>query len=249
MKVRAPHERIILAFDKSTFDNSDIALFDRLRGKIGGVKLGLETLSAIHDGNPIPVYYRLLSVLRYRSFSVMADWKLKDIPNTVAKATANIAQHGVWGVTMHSDAGLDVIHAAVAHRGTMHIIGVTVLTSMKEVACKSMYGRIPTSQVSYLAELLSSGENPAQAIVCSPLELDVVRREVGQKLMCITPGIRAKDAPPDDQSRTMTAHDAVKAGADYLVIGRPILNAPNPVAAAESFAEQIAAAEANFAMV
>lgn len=243
----APHKRIILAFDKSTFDGNDLRFFKNMKGRVGLVKLGLETISAISEGNSIPIDYRLLPVLKENGIKVMADWKLKDIPNTIGKSVANIAQHDAWGVTVHADTGKESMKAAVVNRRGMNIIGVTVLTSIDEKECKSLSGRIPKSQVASLVDtLLEAG---AQAVVCSPLEIDTVRKAVGDKLLIITPGIRAKDAKADDQNRTMTAREAIQAGADYLVIGRPIMTADSPAAAAEAIAEEIASAEANLAMV
>ncbi|MFZ2719930.1 MAG: orotidine-5'-phosphate decarboxylase [Minisyncoccia bacterium] len=243
-----PHERIIVAYDRSTASETDIALLQKLAGEVGMVKLGLETISAITYGNSIPVYYRLLPILHHAKIGIMADWKLKDIPNTVAKTVANIAaEHGAWGITMHADADTNVIEAAVKNRGSANIIGVTVLTSMSSERCETVHGCEASRQVGFLAELLA--EANAQAIVCSPLEVADIAAAYKDRLVRITPGIRAKDAPPDDQKRTMTARDAINAGADYLVIGRPIMEAPDPVAAARRFAEEIASAHANLSMV
>ncbi len=243
-----PHERIIVAYDRSTAGDKDIALLQKLAGEVGIVKLGLETISAISGGNSIPIYYRLLPVLHHAGIGIMADWKLKDIPNTVGKTVANIARdHGVWGITMHADADVNVIEAAVKNRGSTNIIGVTVLTSMSPERCELVYGVEPEVQVELLAEIFSlSG---GQAVVCSPLEVENIAATYRGRLIRITPGIRAKNAKPDDQKRTMTARDAINSGADFLVIGRPIMEAEDPVAAARAFAEEIASAEANFSMI
>lgn len=243
-----PHERIIVAYDRSTASDTDIALLQKLSGEVGIVKLGLETISAISGGNSIPVYYRLLPILHHAKIGIMADWKLKDIPNTVGKTVKNIAtEHGVWGITMHADADTDVIAAAVKNRDAANIIGVTVLTSMTSERCEAVHGCESSCQVGFLAELL--WEAKAQAIVCSPLEVEDIAAAYSDRLIRITPGIRAKDAKPDDQKRTMTARDAISAGANYLVIGRPIMEAADPVAAARAFAEEIASAEANVSMI
>lgn len=242
-----PHEHIIVAYDRSTANDDDIALMQKLSGEVGVVKLGLETLSAIAPGNSVPIYYRLLPILHHAKIGIMGDWKLKDIKNTVEKSVRNIAAHGVWGCTVHADVSEQALRAAVAARAGMNIIGVTVLTDISPEECKGTFGRIPTSQVSFFAEkLVACG---AQAVVCSPLEIEIVRKTVGTKLICITPGIRSRSAPPDDQKRTMTAGDAIRAGADYLVIGRPIMEAADTVAAARTFAEEIATAKANRSMI
>lgn len=242
-----PHERIILAYDTSAYSDKDIKFFLKMQGLVGGIKLGLEAFSAVSPGNSISVGNRLSPVIRDFGYFLMADWKLKDIPNTVGRAVHNIAHSGAWGVTVHADGGSDMIAAAMRNRFCTNIIGVTVLTSITPEACQAMYGRTPASQVTYLASLLV--ESGAQAIVSSPLELEAIQHECGDKLVRITPGIRHADAPPDDQKRTMTFYEAIKAGADYCVIGRPILQADDPVAATKAFVEEAARADGTHSMV
>ena len=238
-----PHERIWLAFDRSEWTDDDIRFFEAIADSVGGCKLGLETVSAVHEGNSIAVYYRALPVLRHLGIEVFGDWKLKDIKNTVAKSVTNISKHGVWGFTIYADASEGALRAAVRARGNANVIGVTGLTDISPEECEKTYGRDPESQVAFFAEKLV--ECGVQALVCSPLELATVRKTVGDKLICITPGIRDENTPPDDQKRTMTARDAINAGADYLVIGRPIMESDNPITTAHEFAEKIASAEAN----
>ncbi len=241
------NERILLAFDKSTLLSRDSELLEILNPWIGGVKIGLESITAVSPYHEDTVGFRLVRTVVARQRRAMWDGKYNDIPNTVGNAVKNTAALGVWGMTIMASAGFDAIAAAVKNRSETNIIGVTVLTSLTGEECKAIYGRIPTAQVSYFAEKLV--EAGAQAIVCSPLELEVVRKTVGDKLFCITPGIRSRNAPADDQNRTMPAVDAVKAGADYLVIGRPIMTADDPIKSAQLFCEEIATATSNLSMV
>lgn len=225
----------------------DLELIETIAPWTGGMKIGLEAIMALRTPSWESVGDHLRQTLQRKGKNVMWDVKLNDIPNTVGNAVAAIAAREVWGITVMASAGREALAAAVEKRAAANIIGVTVLTSLNAEECKAIYGRIPTAQVSYFADTLV--QIGAQAIVCSPLELEIVRKSVGDKLICITPGIRSKDAEPDDQNRTMPAGDAVKAGADYLVIGRPILRADDPVKAAQTFCEEIAEASSNLSMV
>lgn len=242
-----PFQRILPAFDKSSLLVKDYELMETLYPWIGGVKIGLEAITAPMERQGMSVGDNLRKFVRIRGVSVMWDVKLNDIPNTVGNAVANIARKRVWGITVMAGAGFKALQAAVANRADANIIGVTVLTSLSPEECGAIYGRIPSAQVSYFAEqLVVAG---AQAIVCSPLELEIVRKTVGDKLFCITPGIRSKDAKADDQNRTMPAGDAIRAGADYLVIGRPIMTAEDPGGAARAFCDEIAEASSNLSMI
>lgn len=239
-----PNRRIILAFDKSEYTPADKELFRAARPFIGGVKIGLEAATACTPDQPIPVFYRVLPDLQDLGYDIMADWKLADTPNTNGRAMKNLAAWNVWGVTMKADAGPASIAATVANRGQAHVIGVTVLTSITVSDCRSIFGTQPRGQVLKLADMLNV--YGATALVCSPLELEVLE---DTPLLKITPGIRSSDDPPDDQKRTMSAADAVKAGADRIVVGRPITAKPDPIAAAQAMVEEITTATANLSMV
>lgn len=242
------HERVLVAYDDGRFDYTHIELIQRLLPFVGGVKLGLESKESLASIQRHTVAHRMALLVETSGKKVMWDAKFDDIPNTVGAAVRSAVTFvQPWGITVMAGAGRASVEAAVANRDVALIIGVTVLTSIEDAECQEMYGRCAQSQVLYFAEKLV--ECGAQAIVCSPLELDAVRKVIGDKLICITPGIRAKDAPADDQKRSMTAGDAIKAGADYLVIGRPIMRAEDPLAAAKAFAEDIAAEEANRSMI
>lgn len=242
-----PHERILPAFDKSAILMRDLERIETLATHIGGMKVGLEAIMALRETALESVADHVRRKLQRLQKNVMWDAKINDIPNTVGNAVRNATTRNVWGITVMANAGLESVRAAVEHRGNALIIGVTVLTSLTPEECKRIYGRIPTAQVAFFAEMLV--EAGAQAIVCSPLELEIVRKSIDDKLICITPGIRSKNAPADDQNRTMPAGDAVKAGADYVVIGRPIMRAENPVGAALAFRDEIANATSNMSML
>ena len=249
MKKLEPYERILLPYDASTLSDADVRRMTLLgdRMYVGGIKVGLESQTAETDNTLPTIACRLLPLIHGARLKSMWDGKFNDIPNTVGNAFRNIASKGVWGMTVMASAGPDALKAAVANRGNALIIGVTVLTSLSEQQCKDIYRRSARSQVLYFANMLV--ECGAQAIVCSPLELEAVRNAIGYKLICITPGIRGKDAKPDDQNRTMTAGDAIRAGADYLVIGRPIMQATYPEVAARCIGDEILIAEANLLMI
>jgi orotidine-5'-phosphate decarboxylase len=238
------NKKIILAYDKSDYLPADYKFLSNAREIIGGVKIGLETATACTPDNPVPVFFRMLPDLIALGYDVMADWKLPDTPNTNGRAMKNLAAWNVWGVTMKADSGPASIAACVENRGNAHVIGVTVLTSILEKECKRIFGSLPRGAVINFADMLV--EHKATAIVCSPLELEVIRCK---PLLSMTPGIRDKNDPPDDQKRTMPAVDAIKAGADRIVVGRPITGKPDPLAAAAMMLDDIVKAESNLSMV
>jgi orotidine-5'-phosphate decarboxylase len=173
--------------------------------------------------------------------NVFEDVKLDDIPNTVGRATKQIARWNPKMLNIHASCGIDAMFAVNDNKGAALAIAVTVLTSREENDALLTFGGPPKAKVLQFArEAKLAGMD---GVVCSPQELKLIksRRELNG-LLTVVPGIREHDAPPDDQKRTMTAAEAVKAGADWLVIGRPITQAADPVEAAKHFAEQIASA-------
>ena len=159
---------------------------------------------------------------------IFLDLKLHDIPNTVAHAAENAASlHPVF-LTVHASGGSAMIKAAVEAVPRTHITAVTILTSMSESDIKSVgYEKDALQSATQLAQLaVNSG---AGAIVCSPLETSMIRKAIGKDSIIITPGVRPLSmAGTDDQTRTMTPSDAIAAGANYVVIGRPITSAWEP---------------------
>jgi len=178
-------------------------------------------------------------------FEVFLDLKFHDIPNTVAAACAAAADLGVWMVNVHACGGPAMLHAARerldAHPAPPLLIAVTVLTSLDaaDLAAIGCPGE-PAARVLALAGLTQAAG--LDGIVCSPLEAGPVRAALGAGFRLITPGVRPASAERGDQKRVMTPAQALAAGANYLVIGRPITAAPDPMAALASIEEEIAAA-------
>ncbi|MGD9903825.1 MAG: orotidine-5'-phosphate decarboxylase [Vicinamibacterales bacterium] len=218
-----------------------LALADRLRGGVGGFKIGKQLFTA--EG---PAVVRALAD---RGDKVFLDLKFHDIPNTVAGAVAAAVATGAWMVNVHCSGGSAMMRAAADAAGDAAVkagaarplvIGVTVLTSLDAAALAEVgVARPVMDQVVGLARLAQA--SGLDGVVASPLETAAIREACGA-FAIVTPGIRAAAAAgTDDQARTMSAAEAVRAGATYLVIGRPITGASDPRAAAETITAQIAA--------
>jgi orotidine-5'-phosphate decarboxylase len=220
-----PSNRIIVALDFGT-EAGALALVDRLDPSRCRLKVGKELFTRLGPS--------FVDVLQRRGFEVFLDLKFHDIPNTVAGACAAAADLGVWMVNVHVSGGARMIEAARARLDRMPcpplLIGVTLLTSMSQMdlAAIGCPGE-PEERVLRLAELGHAAG--LDGVVCSPLEAASVRAARGQQFLLVTPGVRPAGASLDDQRRVMTPRDALEAGADYLVIGRPITEADDPVAA------------------
>ena len=181
--------------------------------------------------------------LQRRGFEVFLDLKFHDIPNTVAAACAAAADLGVWMVNVHASGGLRMMQAARERLDTMSrpplLIAVTLLTSMGEsdlaaIGCPG----VPQERVLALAALARTAG--LDGIVCSPQEASVVRAALGPDCLLVTPGVRPAGASAGDQKRIMTPEAAVAAGADHLVIGRPITQAEDPLAAIAAIERSLA---------
>lgn len=248
-----PRERIILPLDVGSIDEA-LKLFDTLRNYVGNFKIGLEFLfsmlaNLVSPKVKAPVAYHNLTKARNLFAgivpSLFLDGKFCDIPNTVKGASIAVSSMGVSMFNVHASAGREAIKAAVANKGESLVLGVTVLTSISDEECVSIFGMHPEEKVlDFSAMLLAEG---ADGIICSPKELKVLGVEKGLgKLIKATPGARPEWASKDDQKRVMTPHEAILAGADYLVIGRPIAKPPkeigDSVQAAILVAEEIARA-------
>ncbi len=177
----------------------------------------------------------LVRRLAERRFDVFLDLKFHDIPNTVAHACEAAAALGVWMVNVHASGGSKMMLAArealdQAEGRRPLLIAVTVLTSMGSEDLRELGLDIePQEQVSRLAALAKT--SGLDGVVCSPREAAVLRAQMGPNFRLVTPGVRPQGASMDDQTRVLTPGDAIRSGADYLVIGRPITRAPDPVAA------------------
>jgi orotidine-5'-phosphate decarboxylase len=217
-------------------------LIDRLKGAVGGIKLGLEFFTA-HGPD-------MLRRLRERDTRLFLDLKLHDIPNTVAGAVRAVAPLEPTLLTIHASGGPAMMRAAraaaeeaAAKGGTKRplLLGVTVLTSLDHSDLAAVgVAQAPLDQVRRLAALART--SGMDGVICSPFEISALRADCGSDFLLVVPGIRPTGSAAADQKRVMTPGEAVSAGADHLVIGRPITEAEDPRAAALAIAEEIAAA-------
>ena len=181
---------------------------------------------------------------------VFLDLKFHDIPNTVAAAVKSAASLGVYSVSLHLSGGAEILKACAALEKKPKLWGITVLTSLDEHELFRVGFRCGILKTARgLADL--AAENGADGVVCSPLEAAEIKKMHGEKITVITPGVRlpkadnltALDGRPesagDDQKRTLTPKEAAAAGADFIVVGRPIINAKDPAAAARAFLEAL----------
>ena len=219
-------EKIIVALDVPTAKEG-LALINSLSGAVGLFKIGLQQYTA--EG---PALIR-------QAGKVFLDLKLHDIPNTVAKAVEAADKLGVKMLTLHLSGGGEMIRAAVrARKSGMLLLGVTVLTSSTHEMLREVgVAEEISDQVLRLARL--GVENGIDGLVASPHEVRVLREEFGDKVKIVTPGIRPAGADPGDQRRFATPREAFDAGADYLVIGRPITAAADPRAAVEKIVAEL----------
>ena len=229
---------LIVALDfPNAFDA--VAFATRLDPKACRVKVGKELFTAAG-----PAVVRDLVV---HGFDVFLDLKFHDIPNTVAGACRAAAALGCWMVNVHAGGGPAMLEAARAAVGDgpdrPRLIAVTVLTSMDQAALNAV--GVPGDvggQVQRLARL--AHDAGLDGVVCSPLEIALVRAACGAGFQLVTPGVRPADSGADDQKRIATPGAAITAGADFLVVGRPVTQAPDPQAAVAAINAEIAAARA-----
>lgn len=197
---------------------------------VGHLKVGLEAFVA---HGPAAVTAAL------RHAPVFCDLKLHDIPNTVAGAAAAVARLGVALLTVHTSGGPAMIAAAAKAAPDVVVLGVTVLTSLDDAALAAV-GQPPVAeQVPRLAALaLDAG---ARGVVCAPTDVAAVRAAVGPDALLVVPGIRPHGVDQGDQARIATPRAAMKAGADLLVVGRPLTASPDPAAAAQAILAELSA--------
>ena len=219
-------ERIIVALDVST--GNDALTLVRLLPDTQTFKVGLQLYTA--EGPA------LVEALHEQGKNVFLDLKLHDIPNTVAGAVRMGVRHGVRMMTLHASGGLEMMQAAaeaayeeaeIEGNEPPLLLAVTVLTSLKEEHLREI--GIPTNSLDQVLRLAALAHKAGlKGIVCSPKEIEAVKKNFGKNLAVVAPGIRPSWAAAQDQKRILTPSLAVKQGADYLVIGRPITQASSP---------------------
>lgn len=227
------HNPIIVALDVPDAAAA-LRLAEQVAPAVGAFKIGGELFTAAGPD--------IVHRIRATGAPVFLDLKFHDIPNTVAKSVASATRLGVQLLTIHTSGGSEMMRAAEAAAQTTAqalgqpaplVLGVTVLTSsnaatLAEIGCPSEV----EAQVIRLAQLAAAAG--LRGLVCSPLEIAALRKVLPPSVQLVTPGIRTGQEKADDQKRTLSPREALAAGANWLVIGRPIYAAPNPRAAAEA---------------
>lgn len=234
----AMRERLIVALDVDTLDQAQ-ALVRRLVGEVGMFKIGKQLFT--HAG---PQAVRLVQEI---GGEIFLDLKFHDIPNTVAKAAVEATRLGVRMFNVHASGSLEMMRMTVKEvrrvcrqekRRKPIMLAVTVLTSLNQDDLQRVgVERKVADQVVRLA--LLTKEAGMDGVVASPHEVADIREACGRRFVIVTPGIRPVTAARNDQQRVMTPRDAVRAGVDYIVVGRPIVEAKDPVAAARSIVAEM----------
>ena len=228
--------KIIVALDFPS-QNPALALADQLDPAKCRLKVGKELFTRSGPD--------LVKALQSRGFDIFLDLKFHDIPNTTSAAVAAAAELGVWMVNVHASGGEKMMVACRERLESFGndrplLIAVTVLTSMSDEDLAGI--GIASSAEAHVSRLATLTKNSGlDGVVCSAQEAPRLKAEQGSDFQLITPGIRSLTADKGDQQRIMTPVDALKAGSDYLVIGRPITQAPDPLAALEAIHAEVAA--------
>jgi orotidine-5'-phosphate decarboxylase len=239
--VRDPRDRLIVALDVDSQAQAE-RLAERLDGLVRRFKIGSQLFTA---GGPAVV-----EAIQKRGAEVFLDLKFHDIPNTVAGAAREAARLGVFMFNVHASGGLAMMKAAAEGAAAAAVelsvrrplaIAVTVLTSLDRAALHRELGVTSSVEdhVLHLAEL--AREAGLDGTVASPVEIAAIRRSLGAAWVIVTPGVRPAGSAAGDQSRVATPGAATRAGAHYLVVGRPITGAPDPAAAAAAILEEMGA--------
>lgn len=242
MPATSPGERLLVALDVDSAERA-LTLAKQLDGLAGGLKVGSRLFTMAGP--------ELVRRLVDSGARVFLDLKFHDIPNTVAQAVDAAVRTGAWMINVHASGGAAMMQAAsraaaeaaaAERRAAPVLIGVTVLTSMDDAALQSTGVTRPLfDQVLALARMAQAAG--LQGVVASPHETSAIRQACGEGFVIVTPGIRGAAAGKEqnDQARTMGPAEAVRAGASFIVVGRPIIAAPDPRAAAQAIVEELGA--------
>ena len=226
------NKRLIIALD---FDNtrSTLDFLEHVDPDKCMVKVGLELF--ISEG------WKILDLISGKGFEIFLDLKLHDIPNTVYEAVKSAADHGVWMTNVHASGGEEMLTASKKALDDFEsppiLIGVTVLTSLSQDSLKAIGFNNLEDQVLRLAGLVKN--SGLDGVVCAPTDINSIKTKFGNSFLSVTPGVRPEDADSNDQYRISTPSEAIKKGADYIVIGRPITQAKNPQEALEKIHKEI----------
>ena len=231
-------DRLIVALD-----TDDVEKIERISGRLMAmsvpwVKLGFQGFTAVGSEG--------FARLRQNRHRIFIDLKFHDIPNTVARDVGTMTKHGAHMINMHAAGGIEMMQAARASADTASsgksppiLLGVTMLTSIDEPGFQTTFGseRKLTEQVVHLAR--QTQEAGLDGVVASPLEIEPIREACGDDFVIVTPGIRPKWAATGDQRRFTTPAEAIRRGADYIVVGRPVLEAEHPEEAIERILDEM----------
>ena len=227
----APRDRLIFALDLPTSKEA-LEWVDRLGDAVTFHKVGFQLFMA--EG-----YWELVEALKARGKKVFVDLKFFDVPETVKNAVANLSKRGVECCTVHGSQA--ILEGAVAAKGAMKVLAVTVLTSLDRGDLDDLGFQCNVEELVYsrAKRALALG---CDGVISSGMEAARLREGLGEKLLIVTPGIRpVENRPVDDQKRTMTLEEAFRAGADHVVVGRPIRQAADPRAKALEMQADLAA--------
>ena len=230
---------LIIALDVNTMEEAEL-LVDTLAPYAGGFKVGMQLYNSAGP--------EVLHRLRAKKATVFVDLKFHDIPNTVAGATRVLTRLGAAILNVHAAGGRDMMRAAAdaardeAARANIKpplVVAVTVLTSISQEVFNNQIGLPGSIEERVVAWALLAKEAGLDGVVASPREIAAIRKNCGKDFIIITPGVRPAGAAADDQKRTMTPGEAIGLGATYLVVGRPVTAASDPVSAARGILEEI----------
>ncbi len=235
-----PKERIILALDVADYEEA-MDIIERFREHIDIFKVGSELFTSAGP--------RIIEEIHTKGKKVFLDLKYHDIPNTVSRTATIVAELGVFMFNVHTLGGLEMMKKTARtlvevslkkNKKRPILLGVTILTSIDQQALRDELGigQRMNTQVRHLSGLaLKAG---LDGVVASPQEIETIRTHCGNGFLIVTPGIRPSWTPQDDQKRTMTPKEALRKGADYVVMGRAIMSQPDPFKALERIKEEIA---------
>lgn len=233
-------DRIIIALDTSDYEEA-MGIVKKFKEHINIFKVGSELFTSIGP--------KIIEGINAMGKKVFLDLKYHDIPDTVANSARVAAELGVFMFNVHTLGGLDMMKKAAQTLVKIslkknierpRLLGVTILTSVDQACLRDELGigQRMTAQVRHLAGLaLKAG---LDGVVASPLETEIIRSHCGRGFLIATPGIRPSWTPPDDQKRTMTPKEALRKGADYLIIGRAIMSQPDPISTLKRIEKEMA---------